>query len=87
MKYMITYDLMESVRNTNQWLGATARAFAGTPERMALIAGMLGMVSAAGGLALSYVADTPAGPTIVSVAATLFLVGAIGGTQTPVRRG
>lgn len=31
MKYMLTYDLMESVRNTNQWLGATARAFAGYP--------------------------------------------------------
>ncbi len=31
MKYMITYDLMESVRNTNQWLGATARAFAEYP--------------------------------------------------------
>ena len=26
MKYMMTYDLMESIRNTNQWLGATARA-------------------------------------------------------------
>ena len=31
MKYMMTYDLMESARNTNQWLGATARAFAGYP--------------------------------------------------------
>ncbi len=31
MKYMYTYDLMESIRNTNQWLGATARAFAGFP--------------------------------------------------------
>lgn len=31
MKYMLTYDLMESVRTTNQWLGSTARAFAGYP--------------------------------------------------------
>ncbi|MBQ2260227.1 MAG: polyhydroxyalkanoate depolymerase [Loktanella sp.] len=31
MKYMMTYDLMESTRNTNQWLGATARAFASYP--------------------------------------------------------
>ncbi|WP_458790002.1 polyhydroxyalkanoate depolymerase [Yoonia sp. MH D7] len=31
MKYMMTYDLMESVRNTNQWLGATARSFASYP--------------------------------------------------------
>ena len=28
MKYMATYDLMESVRNTNEWMGATARAMA-----------------------------------------------------------
>ncbi|KQB95439.1 polyhydroxyalkanoate depolymerase [Loktanella sp. 1ANDIMAR09] len=31
MKYMMTYDLMESMRNTNQWLGSTARAFASYP--------------------------------------------------------
>ena len=31
MKYMMTYDLMESARNTNQWLGATAHAFASYP--------------------------------------------------------
>ncbi len=31
MKYMMTYDLMESMRNTNQWLGATARAFGAYP--------------------------------------------------------
>ncbi len=31
MKYMTTYDLMESARNTNEWLGATARAFASYP--------------------------------------------------------
>jgi poly(3-hydroxybutyrate) depolymerase len=31
MKHMITYDLMEATRNTNQWLGATARAFADYP--------------------------------------------------------
>ncbi len=31
MKYMYTYDLMESARNTNEWLGASARAFASYP--------------------------------------------------------
>lgn len=31
MKYMMTYDLMESMRNTNEWLGATARAYASYP--------------------------------------------------------
>lgn len=31
MKYMATYDLMEAMRNTNEWMGATARAFASNP--------------------------------------------------------
>ncbi len=31
MRYMATYDLMETVRNTNQWMGATAKAMASYP--------------------------------------------------------
>ncbi|MEQ5870104.1 polyhydroxyalkanoate depolymerase [Sagittula sp. NFXS13] len=31
MRYMATYDLMETMRNTNQWLGATARTMASYP--------------------------------------------------------
>lgn len=31
MRYMLTYDLMESARNTNQWLGASALAMASYP--------------------------------------------------------
>ncbi|WP_372610081.1 polyhydroxyalkanoate depolymerase [Aquicoccus sp.] len=31
MRYMATYDLMESFRNTNQWLGASASALASYP--------------------------------------------------------
>ena len=31
MKGMETYDLMESIRNTNEWLGASARAMASYP--------------------------------------------------------
>jgi poly(3-hydroxybutyrate) depolymerase len=31
MRYMVTYDLYESMRNTNQWLGATAKALASYP--------------------------------------------------------
>jgi poly(3-hydroxybutyrate) depolymerase len=31
MRYMATYDLMETVRNTNQWLGATAKTMAAYP--------------------------------------------------------
>ncbi len=31
MRYMATYDLMEAMRGANQWLGATAHAFASSP--------------------------------------------------------
>lgn len=31
MRYMATYDLMETIRNTNEWYGATARAMASYP--------------------------------------------------------
>ncbi len=31
MKGMVTYDLMETIRNTNEWMGASARAFASYP--------------------------------------------------------
>ena len=31
MRYMATYDMMETVRNTNQWLGASASALASYP--------------------------------------------------------
>jgi poly(3-hydroxybutyrate) depolymerase len=37
MKYMASYDLMESIRVTNQWLGASARAWGAYPA-MALTA-------------------------------------------------
>lgn len=31
MRYMISYDFMETMRNTNQWLGATAQAIGAYP--------------------------------------------------------
>lgn len=31
MRYMMTYDLMETMRNTNQWLGASANSLASYP--------------------------------------------------------
>ncbi|QYX55757.1 polyhydroxyalkanoate depolymerase [Roseovarius sp. SCSIO 43702] len=31
MRHMMTYDLMETIRNANQWLGATALSFASYP--------------------------------------------------------
>ncbi|QQA44392.1 polyhydroxyalkanoate depolymerase [Pelagovum pacificum] len=36
MKSMFTYDLMETARNTNQWLGATARALGSYPAMAAV---------------------------------------------------
>jgi poly(3-hydroxybutyrate) depolymerase len=31
LRYMMTYDMMEAVRNTNQWMGASAKAMASYP--------------------------------------------------------
>ena len=36
MRYMVSYDLMETMRNTNQWLGATAAAVGAYPA-MAMV--------------------------------------------------
>jgi len=32
MRYMLTYDFMESLRVTNQWMGSTARAMCSYPQ-------------------------------------------------------
>ena len=51
---------------------AAARPLARTPEGMALIAAGIGAASAATGLQAAYALDTPAGPSIVCVAALCF---------------
>lgn len=56
---------------------ATARMAARSPESMALGAGGFGIAAVAGGMALSYWADTPAGPSIVAASATIFAVAAL----------
>ena len=53
---------------------ATVRPFCGTPEQMALRASGLGCLCAAGGIYASLHLDTPAGPSIVCVAAAAFLL-------------
>jgi zinc transport system permease protein len=53
---------------------AAARSFARTPEAMALTAIGIGAVSGLGGLGLSIWQDTPTGPSIIVVAALLFLL-------------
>ena len=52
---------------------AAARPLSRTPEGMAIIAGIIGMLSTITGLRAAYVFDTPAGPSIVCVAALTFL--------------
>lgn len=51
----------------------TARRLARSPEQMALIAPVFGIVAVASGLMLSLFADTPSGPSIVVAAFALFL--------------
>ncbi len=51
---------------------AAARPLATTPERMAIIAGAIGALSALSGLQASFLLDTPTGPTIVCIAALIF---------------
>ena len=53
---------------------ATARRLAATPERMVLLAMAIGMVAVCSGLGLSWYADSPAGPSVVVAAFTLFLL-------------
>ncbi|KMW60237.1 Zinc ABC transporter, inner membrane permease protein ZnuB [Candidatus Rhodobacter oscarellae] len=53
---------------------AAARGLARTPEAMAVIAAGIGAFSAVAGLRGAYVFDTPAGPSIVCVAALCFAV-------------
>ncbi len=61
---------------------AAARGLARTPEAMAFLAAIIGAVAAVSGLRLAYIFDTPAGPSIVCVAAVLFaffgLIGTLG---------
>jgi len=51
---------------------AAARNFARGPESMAVIAALIGGLSVMGGLQTSLVHDTPAGPSIVALAAVAF---------------
>ncbi|WP_296764826.1 metal ABC transporter permease [Sediminimonas sp.] len=56
---------------------ATARPYARTPEAMAVLATLIAMAAAAGGLFASYRFDTPTGPTIVCVVASLFALSSL----------
>ncbi|PSW18759.1 zinc ABC transporter permease subunit ZnuB [Photobacterium sanctipauli] len=53
---------------------ATARRFTRSPESMAGLASILGTVAVMIGLAMSWHYDTPAGPSVVVAAASLFIL-------------
>jgi zinc transport system permease protein len=58
---------------------AAARGLARSPEAMAALAAGIGAMAVLGGLGLSLRMDTPAGPSIVTVAAVAFAVTAAAG--------
>jgi zinc transport system permease protein len=53
---------------------ATARRFARTPEQMAVLAVVVGMLALLAGMGISLQLDTPTGPSIVVAASVLFLL-------------
>ena len=62
---------------------ASARALSRSPEAMALVAAGIGALATVGGLGLSLNLDTPAGPSIVAVAAVVFALSAGLGQRRP----
>ena len=51
---------------------AAARRLTQTPEQMAGVASLLGLIAVSGGLASSFFWDTPAGPSVVLSASGIF---------------
>ncbi len=68
---------------------ATARRFSSTPEQMAVIASLAGIVAVIAGLFGSLTYDTPSGPSIVVAAVLLFVISLIpagaGSARRPAR--
>lgn len=56
---------------------AAARPLSRTPEGMAVVAGLIGMLSVIVGLRAAFMFDTPAGPSIVCVAALTFVMSSL----------
>lgn len=62
---------------------AAARSLSRSPETMAVIAVLIGAVSVLAGLQLSLLFDTPAGPSIIAIAALIFSLSVV---ISPLRR-
>ena len=60
---------------------AAARRLSNTPEQMAVIAALIGILAVLTGLTLSWYLDTPAGPSIVLSAGGFFLLGLLGSSR------
>jgi len=60
---------------------AAARPLSSTPERMALAAAVIGCIATVAGLRAAWVLDTPAGPSIVCIAALIFAITSIVGVK------
>lgn len=58
---------------------AAARPLSSTPERMVMLSGAFGAISALSGFGVSVWTDTPTGPTIVCAALSVFIIGALSG--------
>ncbi len=58
---------------------SAARQIARTPEKMAIIASIIGMIAVWGGIQLSFNWDWPAGPAIVVVAMVIFVASVLFG--------
>ncbi len=58
---------------------AAARGLTRSPEAMAVLAVVIGGLATLGGLRMSLAADTPAGPSIIAVAAVIFALSAAAG--------
>jgi zinc transport system permease protein len=56
---------------------AAARTLSRTPEGMAVVAAVIGATSELVGLRAAYIFDTPAGPSIVCIAALSFLISSV----------
>ncbi|BCL68924.1 zinc ABC transporter permease [Vibrio nigripulchritudo] len=53
---------------------AAARRFSSTPEQMAVLSSVLGVIAVLSGLTFSWNLDTPAGPSVVISAAMIFIL-------------
>lgn len=61
---------------------AAARPLSSTPERMALAAAAIGCIATVAGLRAAWLLDTPAGPSIVCIAALVFAITSIVGVRS-----